>query len=161
MSPASESARATDRLDLTRIVELARRCGTLLRPVARHIGLLFGSYALLAIVFVPPVVLIFDLLWTRVLEGEPLPAWQSHLLGLDPLLYSQPEVLGAEARRALTRGVVVLGGLSALVLVPALGALQYYEIWILQRVNQVLRVRMLERLQSLSLRFHQGLAATA
>src|SRR6185295_5522615 len=37
---------------------------------------------------------------------------------------------------------------------PIIFALFYYQIWILQRVNQALRVEMLDRLQSLSLRFH-------
>ena len=33
-------------------------------------------------------------------------------------------------------------------------ALYYYQVWILQRVNQHLRLALLDRLQSLSLRFH-------
>jgi len=39
-------------------------------------------------------------------------------------------------------------------LTPVFLGLLYYGMWILQRVNQLLRVQLMDRLQSLSLRFH-------
>ena len=50
---------------------------------------------------------------------------------------------------------LVAFGIPIGVVLVAIGlGLAYYQIWILQRVNQVLRVDLLERIQSLSLRFH-------
>ena len=42
-----------------------------------------------------------------------------------------------------------------LLLAPLGGALAYYLLWILQRINQELRLELFQRLQRLSLRFHQ------
>ena len=44
-----------------------------------------------------------------------------------------------------------IGGLIYLMLTPIL---DYYRTWILQRVNQFLRVTMVERAEHLSLRYH-------
>ena len=44
--------------------------------------------------------------------------------------------------------------MSSAALTPLGFALYYYQVWILPRLNQVLRVQLLERLPQLSLRFH-------
>ena len=46
--------------------------------------------------------------------------------------------------------------LTVLLLAACSAAVYYYYVWILQRVNQKLRLDLVERLQSLSLRFHHG-----
>jgi ABC-type multidrug transport system fused ATPase/permease subunit len=62
--------------------------------------------------------------------------------------------LDPAARRAL-RLHWVIGNLLVLGLyTPLIVAIIYYRIWILQRINQLLRVRLFERIQSLSLRYH-------
>jgi ABC-type multidrug transport system fused ATPase/permease subunit len=51
----------------------------------------------------------------------------------------------------------VVGGVAIAALATPLAlALWYYQVWILQRLNQLLRVQLLERLQALSLRFHDS-----
>jgi ABC-type multidrug transport system fused ATPase/permease subunit len=140
---------ADDRLSLRTLAVLARRCLALLAPMRRHLlllGLGFGGSALL---FLPVGMFLFDLVMTRALEGEPLTPLAARILRL-PL-----EAVPSEAQRsAILARAVVLGAGFAVLVTPLFLSLYYYQVWILQRVNQHLRVRLVERLQSLSLRFH-------
>ena len=59
-------------------------------------------------------------------------------------------MLPAETRRAVpARASAWALGFGVLI-----AALVYYQVWILQRINQVLRVWLMDRIQALSLRFH-------
>jgi ABC-type multidrug transport system fused ATPase/permease subunit len=145
---------AGDRLPFRTLVALLVRCARLLRPVKRHLLALFAGFGALAVVFVPVGLLLMDAFWTRALEGQPLTAWQARFLALDTAAFAEVPELGAPERRAVLRRVVVLGVIFGLVVTPLLFALYYYQVWILQRVNQLLRLRLVDRLQSLSLRFH-------
>ncbi|MEM7362747.1 MAG: ABC transporter ATP-binding protein [Pseudomonadota bacterium] len=96
----------------------------------------------------------FDLLFNKVFLGDPLSAEQASLLGLDPAIYVQVEALGEEARYTL-RNVFLTFMVATIVFGFVLGAiLPYYLTWILQRVNQHLRLVMMERAMHLSLRYH-------
>jgi ATP-binding cassette subfamily B protein len=143
-----------DRLDWRLARALLRRCAALLRPLRWHIAGLLGGFAALALTLFPIILLLMDTFWTRALQGEPLTSIEATLLGRDPVLSVHVSELSASLRRDLVRQVVVSGALTALVGVPFVLALFYYRVWILQRVNQLLRVELLDRLQSLSLRFH-------
>ena len=126
----------------------------LLRPVRGHLLGLFGGFSLLAIALIPVGVLLMDAFWTRVLQGQPLTALQAGLLGLDPAVVAGTGPLDPEVRRQVLRRILAVSVGVGLVAVPCGMALYYYQVWILQRVNQLLRIRLLDRLQSLSLRFH-------
>lgn len=143
-----------DRLGLRELGRLLRRCLPLLRPVRRHLAGLFVGFGALALVFVPLALLLIDAFWTRVLQGEPLTVPQARLLGLDPALFAVGEALSEPARQAVLRRVIVLGAGAGLLTTPLALGLYYYQVWILQRVNQVLRLDLMDRLQQLSLRYH-------
>ena len=143
-----------DRLDFRLVVRLLLRCVHLLRPVRRHVAALFGALVGLAIVFVPLGVLLFDAFWTRALEGQPLLPLEARVLGLDPVAAVAVDALPLELRRQVLLRTVLLGGVAGVLVTPLVMALYYSQMWILQRVNQHLRVTLLERLQALSLRFH-------
>jgi ABC-type multidrug transport system fused ATPase/permease subunit len=143
-----------DRLDFRLVVGLLLRCVHLLRPVRRHVAALFGAFVALALLFVPLGVLLFDAFWTRALQGEALLPLEARLLGIDAEPAASAGPLPLELRREVLLRTILLGGLVALVVTPLVMALYYYQVWILQRVNQHLRVSLLERLQALSLRFH-------
>jgi ABC-type multidrug transport system fused ATPase/permease subunit len=145
---------ARDRLPFRLLLRLLARCLGLLRPVRGHLAALFAGFGGLAVLFVPVGLVLMDAFWTRVLEGESLTAWQAWFLRLDPSAYVDVPALDAEARRVVLRRVAIAGVATGLVATPAVLALYYYQVWILQRVNQVLRLRLVDRLQSLSLRFH-------
>jgi ABC-type multidrug transport system fused ATPase/permease subunit len=143
-----------DRLHFRLVVGLLLRCLHLLRPVRRHVAALFAAFALLALLLLPLGVLLFDAFWTRALQGEPLLPLEAGLLGLDPARFVAPALLDPDARRAVLARVIVLGAAAGLAVTPLVMALYYYQVWILQRVNQHLRLALLDRFQGLSLRFH-------
>ena len=150
VSPPSLPGRdAAHELGARELARLARRCLALLQPVRRHLVLLASGFGALAIAFLPIGLFLFDLIWTRALEGEPLTPLVAAWLRLPVEAAPSPE-----HRRAILARAVALGALALVVLTPLALALYYYQVWILQRVNQLLRVRLVERLQQLSLRFH-------
>ncbi len=143
-----------DRLPFRLVLRLLARCLQWLHPLRRHMFALFGGFGLVAVALFPLGLLVLDLIWTRVLQGQPLPLEQARLLGLDPALVTHVEELAAPVRRDLLEGALVACGAVAVLVTPLILALYYYQVWILQRVNQLLRVQLLEQLQRLSLRFH-------
>jgi ABC-type multidrug transport system fused ATPase/permease subunit len=133
---------------------LLTRCLELLRPIRGHLLLFFSGFSVLALAFLPVGVLLFDAFWTRALQGNPLLEIEARALGLDPAVFAVGETLGAAERRAVLERCIVVGLAFGALTMPFGLALYYYQVWILQRLNQILRVRLLERLQQLSLRFH-------
>ena len=97
----------------------------------------------------------FDLLTNKVFLAEPLSELQAALLGLDAERYVAVEQLAQDARITLRN--VFLGLVCFLLALGfALGSgLGYYLTWILQRVNQALRLAMMEAAVRLSLKEHQ------
>jgi ATP-binding cassette, subfamily B, bacterial len=164
MEPQAADARAhlaalgtgtrEDRLHLRLVIGLLLRCVSLLRPVRRHVAALFGGFGALALLLLPLGVLLFVTFWSRALEGKPLLPFEAAALGLDPARFVAPAALDIEARREVLRRVIAVGVLLGLAVTPNVMALYYYQVWILQRVNQHLRLALLDRFQALSLRFH-------
>jgi len=139
---------------LREFVAIVKRCVRLLRPLRGHLLLLCAGFAGVTLLLVPPSLVFLDLIWTRALQGEPLPALHAWLLRLDPASAVAVDALGPEVRRSVARRTIGAGlALTALV-TPLFLGLWYYQVWILQRLNQLLRVELLERFQNLSLRYH-------
>ena len=134
---------------------LLRRCLPLLAPVRAHLVRFALAVAALGLIGTSLGALLLDLHWTRVLQGEPLTAFEARLLGLDPALSVQVDALDAATRRSVRNRELVLGVGLVVLLAPLGAALAYYLLWILQRINQELRLELFQRLQRLSLRFHQ------
>ena len=119
--------------------------------------LLLGALALGLLVVVVPIALVFyDLAYNRMLLGKPLAAYQAGLFRLDPAIFVDVEALTVEAREVLRMRVVVFVLGAAAALAP-LGLL-FYLWWVRlqQRVNQALRVQMVQQVQAMSMRFHSG-----
>ena len=96
----------------------------------------------------------FDLLTNKVFLGDPLSGAQASLFGLDPARFVDVENLDEEARFTLRTVFLVVAGTlmaSGFLLGSGIG---YYLTWILQRVNQHLRLAMMDRAAHLSLRYH-------
>lgn len=143
-----------DRLHFRLVLRIFRRCFPLLKTVRAHLGGLILGSALLALVLLPLSLLLLDVIWTRALQGHPLTTLEAAVLGLDPALTVAVDALSDELRREISvRALWLLVAIA----VPALlcgFALWYYQVWILQRINQTLRLALFDRLQTLSLRFH-------
>ena len=123
-----------------------------LLPQLRHFLIFTALSGVATLLEVAVSLLGLDLLTNKVFLGEPLTAFQATALGLDAAEFVTVEELGAEARLALRTTVLVLAG-AVLVIGFALGSgLRYYLTWILQRVNQHLRLAMMDSAVHLSLR---------
>ncbi len=143
-----------DRLRLRLVIRIMFRCLRLLRPVRRHVIALFAGFSTIFVLLLPLVLIFIDTLWTRVLQGNPLTELEAGFFGV-PLDVATTEAgWTAELRRTVAGRLIWGGAGSAAILIPLLIALYYYQVWILQCVNQTLRVELLSHLQTLSLRFH-------
>ena len=100
-----------------------------------------------------------DVLLDSVGRAEPLSAMQAAVMLLPEAGYVGVEALSESARlEVLFRFLIV----SAVILVTTTSAftlLAMYKVWILQRVNQGLRVTMVRNAEDLSLRFHARMPA--
>jgi ABC-type multidrug transport system fused ATPase/permease subunit len=150
---ASPSGSGTD-LDLWGQLRVVRRCLPLLRGVRRHLAVLLLGMAALAVVAFASFLVYAPALWNGALQGKPISELAARGVGMAPELVSQVEALGAPLRRALAERLTwVIAGL-AVSIAAGIMAVGYYGIWILQRVNQSLRLQLVDRIQALSLRFH-------
>lgn len=145
---------AGDRLHFRLVVRILLRCVRLLGPVRGHVGRLMIGFATVSIAVAPIAFLVFDLFWTRALQGQPLTELEAWVLRFDPDLTVNVGALGTELRRSVALRTVALAVGAGFVATPLFLALWYYQVWILQKINQALRLDLVDRLQSLSLRFH-------
>ena len=99
--------------------------------------------------------LVDDVLSNKIMLGHPLEPAQTTLLMVDAS-YAEVEELSAEQRYAVRDRFVlyVTVGYFLNMVVLQLGFLHYYYTWIIQRINQRLRVTMVEKAEHLSLRYH-------
>lgn len=160
MSPAKGTAQQLsrlgaggdhDRLRFALVFKVMLRCLPLLREVRGHLFAIVLGTLTLALLLVYPVVQLYDMFWTRVLQGQAPTVHQCATLAwfdiaCDPWTDS--------ARRAGLRALVAATGVVGVVVGVLAVLVLYYRIWILQQINQALRMRLLDRLQTLSLRFH-------
>ncbi|MEX2206214.1 MAG: ABC transporter ATP-binding protein [Myxococcota bacterium] len=141
-------------LDLWGQLRVVRRCLPLLRGVRRHLVVLLLGLAALAVIGFSSFLIYAPALWNGALQGKPISELAARAVGMAPELVAQVDALSAELRRALAERLTwVLAGLAVSIAAGVM-ALGYYGVWILQRVNQSLRLQLVDRLQTLSLRFH-------
>ena len=94
----------------------------------------------------------FDLLNQSVLQAEPLTPFLADLIGLPEL--AAGEALSEAQRKSLQLAYIVFVMLIGVVTFPVGVVLPYYHMWIMQRINQELRLALVERWHQLSLRYH-------
>jgi len=141
--------------DLRAILKLFLRTWPYLKPNAGHVLLWFlaqvGSYMAVSLVGV----VILDILNNKIFLGGPLEPAQAAILLLDSS-YVNVDAL-TEAQRFVVRnrlGVCTAIGALINTAILQIAFLNYYFTWITQRINQYLRVTMVERAEHLSLRYH-------
>lgn len=150
-----------DRLSFRLVVHILWRTLPLLRSVRRHLVTLGVGAGIALIVGLPIALLTTDVLATRVLQGKMLTKPEASFLALDPAVYAHPwpdakkaPQLTDEQRATVRDRWAIVSIILFLLSVPFFAGSIYYVIWILQKINQTLRVRLLDRIQTLSLRFH-------
>ncbi|HXX47555.1 MAG TPA: ABC transporter ATP-binding protein [Myxococcota bacterium] len=151
--PGHGSSRDAE-LDLVGLARLVRRVAPYLAGLRRHLLVLAGSASGLLLLGLAAFLVLVPALWNGVLQGKPLSPVAARVLGLSLEAAVKVDSLPPELRReAASRLTWILGGF-AVGMAAASMALTYYGVWILQRLNQSLRMQMVDRLQALSLRFH-------
>ena len=148
------SGRTDDRLSLRLVLHILWRTLPILRDVRRPLIWISASFVVLALLGLPLAGMFIGSLWDGILVGEALNVSQARLLGLDAARFVDVEGLAADARREVRTSWVAALAVVVAVLLPLAAGLAYAMVWLLQRINQVLRVRLLEQFQALSLRFH-------
>ena len=143
-----------DSLHLRLVGRILLRCLHLLVPVRRHVILLFIGFTSLTLILLPIGLLFVDTLWTRVLQGNPMLEIEAWFFNVPVAAATSATGFDTELRRLVAERLIIWSVLLAAGLAPPFIGLYYYQIWILQRVNQKLRVDLLAHLQTLSLRFH-------
>ncbi len=120
-----------------------------MRPVAVHLAaLVTASVLTIATLVSIGLWLGFRVVWDLVGQGTAPAPWELDLLGLAPPPPGVPLRSAIAAAAAPRLVALAVAGTAAAML------LTYYATWILQRVNQLLRLALFERAQALSLRFH-------
>ncbi len=169
------------RMGFATMARLALRAWPFMRPMLKH---LLGLLGLAGSGVASAIVALFvgtDLLNNKVLVGEGLQPVQAAVLFLgSEYITKRPKLLGGDnanpqvgraaspapanadiepeltpAQRRTVRNRLILWGLVGGLFSAAVGwATYYYSVWIWQCINQNLRVAMVERAESLSLKFH-------
>jgi ABC-type multidrug transport system fused ATPase/permease subunit len=143
-----------DRLGFRLVIRILVRCLPLLRGLLGPLSLLVLGWGALLLLVLPVVPVFLDLIWTRALQGQPLAPFQAALLGFDPIDAVAVDALSEELRHGVARRTTAWAIAVSVPVAGLVATLVYYQIWILQQINQVLRVRLMDRIQTLSLRFH-------
>ena len=146
------------------------------KPNLHHVIIWMGATWLIEILLVSASLLTFDLFNNKILLGEKLEPAQAALLRFDesyvgpdrkddgasslpsaedsaPAL-DPSQSLTPEQRRHVRNRLLILFALGAVALMSLNPLVEYYGVWVLQRINQHLRVTMVERAEHLSLRYH-------
>ena len=145
---------ARDRLGFRQVVQILFRCVPLLREVqGRLVGLVL-AWTLVGAVGLALLAGFLLILWEPILLGKPFSSLQASLLGLDAAQTAGVSELDAATRKQAAYQLLVRSAILTPFLMSGVMAVWYFQVWILQRVNQLLRLRLMDRLQALSLRYH-------
>jgi ABC-type multidrug transport system fused ATPase/permease subunit len=95
-----------------------------------------------------------DLLNQSILQAKPLTPFLAEFIGRPEIASESVATLSIAERQELQwvymTFIVAVGAL----MFPFIAALPYYNVWIMQRINQDLRLALVERWHQLSLRYH-------
>lgn len=145
---------AQDRLGFRLVIQILLRCAPLLREVKGQLVGLVAAWTLVGTVGLGLLAGFLMILWEPILLGKPLSSLQASVLGLDPVQALGVSELDAATRKEAAYQLLIRSGaVLPVVLVGVLGV-WYFQVWLLQRVNQLLRLRLMDRLHALSLRYH-------
>ena len=101
----------------------------------------------------------FDILWDSVGRGEPLSEAQAAVMLLPSTGYVAIPALTEAARLEVLFRFLIISAAVVVATTSAFTLISMYKVWILQRVNQRLRVAMVRNAEELSLRFHARASA--
>ncbi len=95
-----------------------------------------------------------DMLYQSILQADPIMPALAALIGAPEMARDVAQTLTQEQRHEVKWLYAKIFFVNVLVLLQIGVAIAYYRVWILQRINQDLRLALLERWHQLSLRYH-------
>ncbi len=95
-----------------------------------------------------------DLLNQSILQAEPLTPFLAGFIGHAELANGVTDTVTQDQRKELQLYYIIFIVAVGLLMFPFRIILPYYNVWILQRINQDLRLALVERWHQLSLRYH-------
>ena len=141
-----------------RLAHLILRAWPYYRPQLKHLVTYLLLNVLAGAIILVAGLIGNDLLNNKVLVGTPLQPMQATLLLLDDSYVvgarEDAESLTSEQRQTVRNRLLSWGLVGLLLLLDSFSLGWYYMTWIYQRINQDLRLAMLAKAESLSLRFH-------
>lgn len=149
-------SRDDDRLGFRQVVGIFLRTIPYIRPLIPHLLKFVSATAVVFLWGAIVGLLLGGLVYNNILTDKPVGSLAATLLGLDFATYVDVERLGEVQRLELRWDALLLGALWFAGIGPGVALLAYYRIWIFQRINQNLRLRLMEQFQALSLRFHSN-----
>ena len=97
---------------------------------------------------------ILTAIYQNVILDQPVALLTAHLMWLDPATWVEVEQLTVDQRFELVPMIVVLAVFSGTLGFMISNANDYYRVWVMQNINQNLRLHLMGQLQHLSLKFH-------
>lgn len=101
----------------------------------------------------------FDVIWDSVGSSEPLSPAQAAVMFLPEADFVNVATLSEDARLEILFRFLIVSAVIIVLTTSAFTLITLYKTWILQRVNQALRVDMVRNAEELSLRFHAATSA--
>ena len=95
-----------------------------------------------------------DLLNQSILQAQPLTPFMAGLIGEPSLSSASVDALTVAQRQGLQWVYVGFMVAVGVMMFPITAALPYYNVWIMQQINQDLRLALVERWHQLSIRYH-------
>ena len=155
-SPGTQAPRLTapPPMKFLAVFALFLRTWPYIKPVVWHVVAWFSLAMGIGLVAGAVTFTGADLLNNKVLDGQPVQPGQAVVLFLDSS-YVETEELTAEQRKVVRNRLIIYGIFFVLLFrisADSFGVV-FWEIWISQRINQNLRVKMIENAEHLSLKY--------
>ncbi|MEE2735518.1 MAG: ABC transporter ATP-binding protein [Pseudomonadota bacterium] len=145
-----------------RFIQLLIKAWPFMRPLLKHWLILVSLTIVISLIFAGATLVGTDLFNNKILVGDKLQPLQAKVLLLGESYTSQDiddnvnmaEVLSEEERKVVRDRFLIWVLLITIIIVPTGAGILYYNVWIWQMLNQNLRVAMMSKAESLSLKFH-------
>ena len=136
------------------VLTIFLRTWPFIQPVVKHLFAFVGLSALVGLVMAIITLILINMATAGVLAGDSIGGIGATIFALDPAIYVEAESLDETARKSLLWPSLALATLLTVIGIPSAMALYYYSMWIFQQINQLMRIRLIDRLQAQSLSFH-------
>lgn len=143
-----------EKVHFTDIVVIFLRGWPYIRPMIAHVIGFVGISVIATAWATFWGISILTLIYDNVILDSPVSSVSASILFLDPAAWVNVDTLTVDQRFELVPLIVMLAVLSG-----TLGAMidnggDYYRVWVMQNINQNLRMHLMGQLQQLSLKFH-------